>query len=230
MKATTTVGTDFDQLRAQVQAELLARLPDHIERLRWSRERIEASQRDGLRALLAHALENSPFHRRRLGDFEPGRFELADIRSLPVMTKHEMMESLDDVFTDRRLNRGLVEQALAATATEPVPILGQYTALASGGVSGPRGVFVSDPEAVVAYLSSLFRSLMARLRAIGGPPPQGLTIALVAAASAVHATRSATAWTAGGASPFRAVPIPVTLPLAEMVERLNALQPPLLYA
>lgn len=57
-----------------------------------------------------------------------------------------MMESLDDVFTDIRLNRGLVEQALAATATEPVPILGRYTALASGGVSGQRGLFVNDPH------------------------------------------------------------------------------------
>ena len=230
MKATTTIGTGFDQLRAQVQTELLARMPEQIERVRWSSERIEASQREGLRALLAHALEKSPFHRRRLGDFDPARFELTDLGRLPVMTKAEMMESLDDVFTDKRLKRGMVEQALAATSTEPVPILGWYTALVSGGVSGQRGVFVSDPEAVVAYLSSLFRSLMARLRALPGPPPPGLSIALVAAASAVHATRSGLAWTEGGASPFRAIPVPVTLPLTEIVERLNALQPPFLYA
>jgi hypothetical protein len=47
------------------------------------------------------------------------------------MTKPEMMASLDDVFTDRRLNRALVEEALAATTSEPVPILSQCTALAS---------------------------------------------------------------------------------------------------
>jgi phenylacetate-coenzyme A ligase PaaK-like adenylate-forming protein len=230
MKATTTVRTGFDQLRTHVQAELLARMPEQIERLSWSRDRIEAAQLEGLRGLLARALEKSPFHRRRLGDFDPNRFDLADLGSLPVMTKAEMMESLDDVFTDTRLNRGVVEQALAATATEPVPIHSWYTAMVSGGVSGQRGVFVSDPEAIVAYLSSLFRPLMARLRALPGPTPQGLTIALVAATSAVHATRSALAWTAGGASPFRAVPVPVTLPLTEIVERLNALQPPILYA
>jgi phenylacetate-coenzyme A ligase PaaK-like adenylate-forming protein len=229
MTATTSVGTDFHQLRAQVQTDLLARLPDHIERLRWSRQQIEASQRKGLRELLAHALENSPFHRRRLGDFDPSRFDLPDLTGLPVMTKAEMMESLDDVFTDRRLNRGLVDQALAATATEPVPILGQYTALASGGVSGQRGVFVSDPEAMVAYLSSTLRSLMARVGPTGSLRPEGLTIALVAATTAVHATRSVLAWTEGGASPFRAIPVPVTLPLPEIVEQLNALQPPLLY-
>ena len=230
MKATTALGTDFDHLRAQVQAELLARVPEHIERLRWSRERIETCQREGLRVLLAHALEKSPFHRRRLGDFDPSRFDLPDLTRLPIMSKAEMMASLDDVFTDRRLNRRLVEAALAATAAEPVPIFGNYTALASGGVSGQRGVFVSDPEATVGFILSGFRPAMARLAAVGGPPPQGLTIALVAAASAVHGTRSGLAWIEGGASPFRAIPVPVTLPLTEIVERLNALQPAFLYA
>jgi phenylacetate-coenzyme A ligase PaaK-like adenylate-forming protein len=52
----------------------------------------------------------------------------------------------------------------------------------------------------------------------------------VAAASAVHGTRSGLAWIEGGASPFRAIPVPVTLPLTEIVKRLNALQPPFLYA
>ena len=145
------------------------------------------------------------------------------------MSKTEMMESLDDVFTDRRLTWGLVEQALAVTATEPVPILGRYTALASGGVSGQRGVFVYDPGAVAGYTSSLTRSLMARLRTLGDAAREGLTIGLVAAASAVHGTRSTVAWLAGDASPIRATPIPVTLPLPEIVERLNALQPRFLY-
>jgi len=156
MTATTTAGTGFDKFRASLQAELLARLPDQIERLLWSREQIEAAQRKGLRTLLAHAVEHSPFHRRRLGDIDPSRVDLPDLASLPVMTKPEMMAALDDVFSDRRLNRGLVERALAATAAEPVPILGRYTALASGGVSGQRGVFVYDYEALAGFISSCF--------------------------------------------------------------------------
>ncbi len=226
MTKTTTLVTGFEQLRTAVQAELVARMPDHIERLRWSREQLDASKRDGLRALLAQALENSPFHRRRLGGIEPGRFELADLGSLPVMTKAEMMESLDEVFTDRRLNRGLVEQALAATVAVPIPILGQYTALASGGVSGQRGVFVFSREAFVSYFSSLSRSQMARMQAMGGPPPGGVPMVLVSAASAVHLTGSVHAWSVGGQMPLSLVPVPVTLPLPEIVRRLNELQPP----
>ena len=229
MTGTTTVGTGFEQLRTWVQTELLARMPDHIERLHWSNEKIEAGQRQGLRALLAKAIENSPFHRRRLGGIDPSRFEVADLSSLPVMTKAEMMESLDHVFTDVRLNRGLVEQALAATAGEPVPILGQYTVLASGGVSGQRGVFVYNQEAFLSLFSSLSRSQMARMQAMGGSPPGGVPIVMVSAASAVHFTGSVRAWSTGGQMPLSLVAVPVTMPLPEIVGRLNELQPPVLY-
>jgi phenylacetate-coenzyme A ligase PaaK-like adenylate-forming protein len=228
MTATTPVATGFDKLRAWAQAELLVRAPEHIERLGWSRQQIEATQREGLRALLGHAIENSPFHRRRLRRIDPSQFDLPDLRRLPIMTKAEMMASLDDVFTDRGLNRQLVEGALAATAAEPVPILGHYTALASGGVSGQRGVFVSNPETMVGSILSLSRSSMARLAAVGGPPPERPIIAIVAAASAVHGSRSAVAWNEGSALAFRMVAVPVTLTVTEMVERLNALQPSVL--
>jgi phenylacetate-CoA ligase len=225
MTATTTVTTGFDQFRVWAQAELLARAPEHIERLGWGHQQIEAAQREGLRTLLGHAIENSPLHRRRLGRIDASQFELPDLTRLPLMTKAEMMASLDDVFTDRRLNRRLVEAALAVTTTEPVPILGRYTALASGGVSGQRGVFVSDPETMVGSILSLVRPSMARLAAVGGPPPERPVIAIVAAASAVHGSRSAVAWSEGTALAFRMVAVPVTLPVTEIVERLNALQP-----
>jgi len=227
--ATTTAGTGFETLRASVQAELIARVPEQIGRLRWSRDQIEAAQREELRALLAHAIENSPFHRQRLAGTDLSHFELADLPSLPVMTKAEMMDSLDAVFTDRRLSRGLAEQALAATVAEPIPILGEYVAVASGGCSGQRGLFVSDREALVGGFSSLSRWQMARMLALGGPPPGGLPIVIVGAASAVHVTGSVSAWTAGTQMPFRFIAVPATLPVAEIVQRLNSLRPPVLY-
>jgi len=228
MTTTTTQGTGFEQLRTSVQAELLARIPDHIERLQWSRRQIEAAQLEGLRVLLAQAVESSPFHSRRLAGVDPSRFELADLASLPVMTKAEMMESLDEVFTDRRLHRGLIEQALAATDAEPVPIFGEYTALASGGVSGQRGLFVFSREGFVNLFLSQLRAQLARMQAMGGAPPGGLTIVLLAAASAVHGSASLSAWTAGGPMALRVILVPVTLALPEIVERLNALQPQVL--
>ncbi len=106
MTAVTTLGNGFEPLRGQLHTELQARLPEHIERLQWTHEQIETAQRDGLRALLAHAIEYSPFHRRRLGDINPSRFDLSDLSRLPVMTKAEMMESLQRTSTDpRRVHR-----------------------------------------------------------------------------------------------------------------------------
>jgi phenylacetate-CoA ligase len=201
MTTTTTVAGGFDRLRVHLQTDLLAKLPEHLERLRWSRTQIEAAQRDGLRALLAHAMENSPFHRRRLSGIEPALIDLPDLTRLPVMTKPEMMASLDDVFTDRRLNRAMVEEALAATTSEPIPILSQCTALASGGVSGQRGVFVFDHQARVDFIMSGFRPQMARFASVGGAPTKEVIVCMVAAASAVHGTGSMPAWSGEAAYP-----------------------------
>jgi phenylacetate-coenzyme A ligase PaaK-like adenylate-forming protein len=230
MTATTTVGAiGWEAFRAAVQAQVRAGMPEHLERLGWRSDQIEAEQRRRLGALLAHAAERSPFHRPRLAGIDVDRVEPGDLTSLPVMTKSAMMAALDDVFTDSRLDRAGVERALAATDAQPVPIHGDYIALASGGSSGERGVFVFDRPATAAYVSALSRNLMARLHALGGPPPGGLTIALVAAASAVHATGAAPPLSAGPGNPIGFVPVPATLPLPEIVARLNELQPPALY-
>ena len=218
----------FDARRGQLQEAVRVELPASIERLDWDTERLEQRQHDRLRRLLRHAIRHSPFHRSRLEGLDVDRFEPPDLAGLPVMTKSEMMDHLADVYTDRRLSPALVEEALAATVDEPVPILDEYVALGTGGSSGRRATVVSDAEASVAFVCSLTRSLTARLLAQGGPPPGGLPIAFVAAASAVHATGSAPAWTVGGTLPFRFIGVPATLPLPRIVERLNHLDAPAL--
>jgi len=224
---TPTTNTSWEQLRSQLQTTFLTGMSDQMRRMAWDAEQILTAQRDGLRKLLAHAVNYSPFHRRRLAGIDIDRHQPTDLSSLPVMTKADMMAALDDVYTDRRLTRDLVEKALAATDTQPVPILDNYLALASGGTSGQRGVFVYDRAALAWYFLSLARPLLAQLGRLGGPPPGGLPIAMVAAASPVHATGLASAF-AGSEMPLRILPAPVTLPLPEIVNRLNAMQAPAL--
>lgn len=79
-------------------------------------------RRAALRRVLSHAREHSPFYARRLAAIDPDRFEVEDLARIPVLTKLDMMRELDDVFTDRRLNRALVEEALTAAGSEPVPM------------------------------------------------------------------------------------------------------------
>src|SRR5215470_5828081 len=228
MTTATRADTGWGLFRADFQAELLARIPEHLERLSWSAEQIESAQRDGLRRLLAHAVAHSPFHRRRLAGTDIAGIEPAGLASLPVMTKSDMMAAADDVFTDRRLRLAAIERALAATGSEPVPVPGRYVALATGGSTGQRGVFVFDPAAKAKFILSIIRSLLARLHAAGGIPPGGLPMAMVGAGSAVHATGAAAAETVGTDVPLRVTSVPVTLPWPQIVDRLNALRPPAL--
>jgi phenylacetate-CoA ligase len=223
----TTNDTSWQQLRGRLQDAFLAGMPAQVPRMAWNAEQIFTAQSERLRKLLSHATRHSPFHRRRLAGINVDRVTPTDLRSLPVMTKADMMGALDDVFTDRRLTRSLAEEAIAATANQPVPILGEYLALASGGNSGQRGVFVYDCAALAQYYLLLARPLLAQLDRLGGPPPGGLPIAMVAAASPVHATGLAAAF-AGAEMPLRILPAPVTLPVREIVTRLNNIQAPAL--
>jgi phenylacetate-CoA ligase len=226
---TTISHTGFAALRPRLQSALLASYPAHFARAGWSRPQILAHQRTQLQLLLTHAAAHSPFHARRLAGIDLTAIEPRQMSPLPVMTKAEMMNELDDVFTDRRVTHADVEQALAAAGTEPVVLLGSYLALTSGGSSGQRGVFVLDLPGATQFYGSLTRGLAARIAAMGGPPPGGLPAAIVAAGSPLHATGTAGPLTAGGGLPFRFHPTPVTLPLPEIVAQLNALQAPVLF-
>jgi phenylacetate-CoA ligase len=221
---TTAIISGFEPFRRRVQERLFARLPEHGQRLRWSAGRIAAYQQERLRSLLDHAIAQSRFHARRLSGFDPSRFELADLARLPVMTKAEMMEAFDEVLTDPRLSRQQVEETLARTGEVPIPLFDEYICQATGGSSGQRGVFVLDTEAMADFACSLLRTPMPRAER---GDRDHLTIALGGAASAVHATGIAPKLLEG--SPFRFVSVPATLPVAEVVERLNALQPDALF-
>jgi phenylacetate-coenzyme A ligase PaaK-like adenylate-forming protein len=226
---TTAATTDLELLRARIGDAVGHHMPPHIARLGWDAGRLAAYQRDRLRALLARAIARSPFHAARLRGVDPDRFELADLARLPVMTKAEMMANFDAVPTDRRLTRELVERHLAQVVTDPSLLLGGYVGLVSGGSSGQRGLFVQAVGEYAQFVASVMRRAMAAaLAAPGGPPPEGLVIGIVGAGSAVHSSGLA-AVTATG-PPVRLVPAPASLPVAEIVARLNAAQPPSLLA
>lgn len=203
-----------------------AGLPDHFDRLRWSAERLHTHQTDQLRALLTTAIERSRFHAERLGGTDPTTIELDQLHTLPVMTKTEMMAHFNEVVTDTRINIRSVNAHLGRQGTEPALLLGKYVPLASGGSTGERGVFLYDRHTLVTFLSTVVRAGMASMAAAAGRPPSfPVSMTIVAAPSAVHAT---------GAAPHLARSIadltfaPATLPFDEIVRRVAGSQPTLL--
>lgn len=204
--------------------EMLASLlPEHLQRTAWSAERIHEHRRGALRATLDNALANSPFYARRLAGLDTGRFEPEDLASLPVLTKDDMMASFDDFPTDRRLTRRLVEDHLSTIGETPTLLLDEYLVLASGGSSGVRGMFLFGRQASAEYVLAGVRGSLARMLASPSPSAGIPRIGMVAAASAVHATRGLPALFSGGLMDITS--IPATLPLPEIVRRLEALQP-----
>jgi phenylacetate-CoA ligase len=225
---TATTGTGVEALQATYGAALAGHLENHRGRLGWDTGRLAAHQRERLRALLARAASQSPFHARRLEGIDPVRFELTDLARLPVMSKQQMMDGFDEVATDRRLTGARVEQHLAASAAEPGLLFGRYVCLASGGSSGLRGIFVQTIEEYAEFVASFVRPLAVALAGSGGPPPGGIPVAVVGAASPVHASGFGAAVGAAG-YPIRTIPAPATLPLGELVRRLNQARPLVLH-
>jgi phenylacetate-coenzyme A ligase PaaK-like adenylate-forming protein len=225
---TTAMTTDLELMRTRLSGAIGHHLPGHIERLGWDAGRLAAHQRDRLRALLARARTRSPYHAARLRGVDPDRFELADLARLPVMTKAEMMADFDAVPTDRRLTRDLLERHLAGVVTEPSLLLGGYVGLVSGGSTGQRGLFVQTAGEYAEFVASVTCRAMAAAAADGGLPPEGLFIGIVGAATAVHSSGLAAA--TATRPPVRMTPAPASLPVAEIVARLNAAQPPALLA
>jgi phenylacetate-CoA ligase len=226
---TTATITDLELLKTRVSGAVGRQMPEHIGRFGWDAGRLAVHQRDRLRALLARAIADSPFHAGRLRGVDPDRFELADLARLPVMTKADMMENFDAATTDRRLTRDLVEQHLARSVTDPSLLFGEYVVLVSGGSSGQRGLFVQTVDEYAEFAASVTRrALAATVAAVGGLPPEGLVIGMVGAGSPVHS--SGLACVTATRPPVRLVSAPASLPVAEIVRRLNAAQPPNLLA
>jgi phenylacetate-CoA ligase len=195
--------------RARVEA-LAAQM---LRRERWPRERLLEFQRRRLREVVRHAVANSPYYHRAIGDVGNGEIRLHE---LPVLTKTILMAEFDRIVTDRRLRLADAERHLASDRAGE-PLFGDYRVVASGGTTGMRGVVVYDQPAWEVAVASILRlmrvqgmSADTRVLGIGSPTPLHMTNRLFAE---LRAGRPG-------------VPrLAVTTPLREVVEALNAYQP-----
>ncbi|UMB69914.1 phenylacetate--CoA ligase family protein [Mycobacterium paraterrae] len=91
--------TSYEQLVRRQRAQLQDEYIKGVRRLRWSAERLAAERERRLRDLLVHAAEHSPFWRDRLAGHDVAAFTEADLPSLPVLGKAEMMAEFDRLVT-----------------------------------------------------------------------------------------------------------------------------------
>ncbi len=215
--------TDYESISARHTDLFRKFLPEYLERLNWSAQQIRDHQQRELRKLLITAKEKSPWHRKRLASIEPAAMTLDQLEQIPPMTKEDMMANLDDILTDPRLSRHTLEAHLAGLSDDAY-LLDEFHVVASGGSSGARGIFVFGWD---AWATAPITMMRFRMRYQIDHPEIGLDAkrATVAAAKATHMSYAIP-------RTFRAVmqstPVPATLPLNEIVARLNDLQPTVL--
>lgn len=215
--------SDYETIR-QLHVRRYAELqPEYIGRINWSLERLRHEREERLRELIRVAKERFPWYAARLKHIDAERMTEMDLSSIPPMSKQEMMDNLEGIWTDRRLTHDAVEAHLDSL-TDDAYLFDELHAVGSGGSSGTRGVFVYgwDAWAIGNLTFARFRR-----RLMQADPKIGLQAAavMIAGGKASHMT-FAMARTFGGA--YNSTPIAAASPLPEIVARLNELQPVLL--
>lgn len=175
----------YERMRTAHLHAVQAALDDHVARLDWSRDQIDRHRDQRLRMLLGYARERSPFHARRLRDLDASRASVADLASLPMMTKSDAQDEWDAIVTDRNLSRAWAERILAEQqwfSYTPA----DYQVFSSGGSSGVRGVYLWDWQLFVSIACLAWRTQARAER--GYPSASPMRLAVLEAGVPPHAS------------------------------------------
>lgn len=214
----------FDEKRQRHVEDLITRFPLRLEALAWDAERLAAARQTQLRALLAHAASASPWHRLRLAGVDLATVTEADLASLPTMSKRDVMVNFDDIVTDRRITLDVAEAHLASLDDGPAYLFDQYQVVATGGSSGARTIVVWDWDGWMDCFISLSRYQLSRDAGQLGAGP-------IAGVAGDHPSHMGAAIQATFSNPLIEMHrIDAASPIAEIVGRLNEIQPETLLA
>lgn len=212
--------SSYEELLTKQRREFTGSLLRHVKRLNWSATAISEERERNLRELLSFAMTHSPFHRDRLGGLDIDQITAADLPELPSMTKDDVMNNFDAIVTDPELSLALVNDHIE-TLDSDAYLLDQYRALATGGSSGRRGIFVYGWSEWITVNAIMNRWLVRR--EIDARRPQQLLAVGVLAGKASHISGSCQSFFQADHS--HSGRIGAGLPTGEIVKRLNAVQP-----
>ena len=194
-----------------------------ISHERWPHERLREYQRERLNAFVRHATEHSPFYRELFsGVIGSGPVEL---ECLPVLDKTKMMEHFDELVTDPRLRRDELLAWVERMERDEL-YLGEYRAMTTSGSSGRKGLFVYDAQGWRAIAAMFFRQ--SAWMGVRPRLPRRFRMAMIGGAAPSHMTRQGSATLGVGVHRF--LGLPLTLPIEQIVEKLNRFQPQYLNA
>jgi phenylacetate-CoA ligase len=211
----------YQELRQRHTADGFAILPEYTDRLSWPADRLRQEREERLRALVRLAIARSPWHRQRLAGIDPSSLTEDNLERIPPMTKVDLMAHWDEIVTDPRLSLDLVNDHLQTLHTDNY-LYDHYHAVASGGSSGIRGVFVYDWTSWALLAIMMAREMPGE--AANDPGPDG-SPPVVASVSADRATHLSRALNQTFRDPRNNHRFPITLSMEEIVAGLNKVQP-----
>jgi phenylacetate-CoA ligase len=187
-------------------------------RERWTREHLLEHQQHELATLRAFAMERSPFYRR----LHRG-LEAAPLAELPVLTKATMMDNFDEILTDPTLHLADLQTHLERLDGNE-QFAGRYWVSATSGSSGRKSVIPSDAHEWAMTIASYGRAN--EWSGIHASPLHPVRMAVVSSTTAWHQSSRVAATVQ---SPFiHSERMDAAAPLADIVARLNQLQPDIL--
>ena len=172
----------YNDIRSLQLQAIRQRMPQHLERLTWSRDQVLEFQQKRLRELFAFAKENSPYYRDRLADIDPATATVGDLAQIRPTTKTEAMAEWDRIVTVPGLTRAIAEEHIRQLRDKELDnpyYKGELLFFATGGSSGQRGLFIWEPSLFIEGACATFRCQVAdELRQ---PIPQPLRCAVLTA-------------------------------------------------
>jgi phenylacetate-coenzyme A ligase PaaK-like adenylate-forming protein len=178
------------------------------------------------RRLLHHAFVRSPFYRKTFRGIDLNSCEISD---LPILTKAEMMENLDAIFTDRELRRSEIECFISEIADLGVLYKGKYVVCHTSGSQGQPALIVQDADAILTtFAAQIARGVKVQRRFL--PHIQKLLkparMAIITQKPGFYASSIFFSFFPAAARRFLKLErLSVFDPSEHLVDRLNAFQP-----
>ena len=112
-----------------------------------------AAREARFRHLLRYAFENAPYYRKQFQGIDLATCAITD---LPTLTKSEMMANLDDIFTDRGLQRADLERFMSDHSNVGAYYKGNYAVCHTSGSQGQPAIIVLDKPAILTMFAAQF--------------------------------------------------------------------------
>ena len=186
----------------------------------WSRAQLEQHQQRALAELLHFARARSPFYAR----FHQGS-EGRPLAALPVLTKTRLMDSFDEVVTDRTLKLDAVQQHLAALRGDEL-LDDRYWVAATSGSSGRRTIVPCDVHEWSTVIASYARAQ--EWSGVRVSPLRPAKMAIVSSRSPFH--QSLRVGQSVSSPMVETLRLDAGQPLSDIVRALEAFQPAILVA